>query len=311
MTRSTIPRRIALRGDAGARHGAAHPGRHPPELHPACGSLGAIGSNQTGAVRSGAHTTLAVTTGGCGLLDAARNPAAEGEPTPKPRDAEVVRLVERGCARGRLPRPVHKARRPTRRSAPSVRQCATRRPKVQRLTRGRRPQPACPTTGRRAHRGDTCATRGGAARPGAAPVAARRADSRRAREPLEWFADHAACDQRRRRHVAVRPALAHRRVRVLKSGCKVEELQHHTAERLERAMAIKMVIGWRIQLMVRSGARCPTCRATCLRPSCAMLATFARSPSPAAAGAPRRRRRSGCAPRRVAGRTRDVRPARS
>ena len=31
--------------------------------------------------------------------------------------------------------------------------------------------------------------------------------------------------------------------RVLKSGCKVEELQHHTAERLERAMAIKMVVG--------------------------------------------------------------------
>ena len=27
--------------------------------------------------------------------------------------------------------------------------------------------------------------------------------------------------------------------RVLKSGCKVEELQHHAAERLERAMAIK------------------------------------------------------------------------
>ena len=41
--------------------------------------------------------------------------------------------------------------------------------------------------------------------------------------------------------------------RVLKSGCKVEELQHHTAERLERAMAIKMVIGWRIQLMVQLG----------------------------------------------------------
>ena len=29
------------------------------------------------------------------------------------------------------------------------------------------------------------------------------------------------------------------------SGCKVEELQHHEAERLERAMAIKMVVGWR------------------------------------------------------------------
>ena len=45
--------------------------------------------------------------------------------------------------------------------------------------------------------------------------------------------------------------------RVLKSGCKVEELQHHTAERLERAMAIKMVIGWRIQLMVQLGREVP------------------------------------------------------
>ena len=30
--------------------------------------------------------------------------------------------------------------------------------------------------------------------------------------------------------------------RILKSGCKVEELQHHSAERLERTIAIKMVI---------------------------------------------------------------------
>ena len=45
--------------------------------------------------------------------------------------------------------------------------------------------------------------------------------------------------------------------RVLKSGCKVEELQHHTAERLERAIAIKMVVGWRIQLMVQLGRETP------------------------------------------------------
>ena len=45
--------------------------------------------------------------------------------------------------------------------------------------------------------------------------------------------------------------------RILKSGCKVEELQHHTAERLERAIAIKMVIAWRIQLMVRLGREVP------------------------------------------------------
>ena len=45
--------------------------------------------------------------------------------------------------------------------------------------------------------------------------------------------------------------------RVLKSGCKVEELQHHAAERLERAIAIKMVVGWRIQLMVQLGREAP------------------------------------------------------
>ena len=38
---------------------------------------------------------------------------------------------------------------------------------------------------------------------------------------------------------------------------KVEELQHHTAERLERAIAIKMVVAWRIQLMLRLGRETP------------------------------------------------------
>src|SRR3972149_5330029 len=37
--------------------------------------------------------------------------------------------------------------------------------------------------------------------------------------------------------------------RVLKSGCKVQDHQHETAERLERAIAIDVVLAWRIQLM--------------------------------------------------------------
>lgn len=37
--------------------------------------------------------------------------------------------------------------------------------------------------------------------------------------------------------------------RVLKSGCRVEDLAHETAERLRRAIAINMVIAWRIMLM--------------------------------------------------------------
>ena len=69
--------------------------------------------------------------------------------------------------------------------------------------------------------------------------------------------------------------------RVLKSGCKVEELQHHTAERLERAMAIKMVIGWRIQLMVQLGREVPELPGELLFSDreLRVLATFARSRS--------------------------------
>ena len=37
--------------------------------------------------------------------------------------------------------------------------------------------------------------------------------------------------------------------RILKSGCKVEELAHRTAARLARAAAINLVVAWRIFLM--------------------------------------------------------------
>ena len=69
--------------------------------------------------------------------------------------------------------------------------------------------------------------------------------------------------------------------RILKSGCKVEELQHHSAERLERAIAIKMVVGWRIQLMVRLGREVPELPAEVLfcETELRVLATFARSRS--------------------------------
>ena len=41
--------------------------------------------------------------------------------------------------------------------------------------------------------------------------------------------------------------------RVLKSGCRIKQLGHHSAERLERAIAIHLVIGWRIMLMTLLG----------------------------------------------------------
>ena len=81
-------------------------------------------------------------------------------------------------------------------------------------------------------------------------------------EPLEWFllttvpvAD--AADAVRILHWYTLRWRIEEYFRVLKSGCKVEELQHGRAERLERAMAVKMVIGWRIQLMTRLGRETP------------------------------------------------------
>lgn len=45
--------------------------------------------------------------------------------------------------------------------------------------------------------------------------------------------------------------------RVLKSGCRIEALQHKTAGRLKRAIAINLVIAWRIMLMTLLGRQCP------------------------------------------------------
>jgi hypothetical protein len=45
--------------------------------------------------------------------------------------------------------------------------------------------------------------------------------------------------------------------RVLKSGCRIEGLAHQTAERLKRAIAINLVIAWRLMLMTLLGRACP------------------------------------------------------
>jgi hypothetical protein len=45
--------------------------------------------------------------------------------------------------------------------------------------------------------------------------------------------------------------------RVLKSGCRVEALQHKTATRLERAIALNIVIAWRIMLLTLLGRQSP------------------------------------------------------
>ena len=45
--------------------------------------------------------------------------------------------------------------------------------------------------------------------------------------------------------------------RVLKSGCRIEDMAHETAERLRRAIAINLVIAWRIMLMTLLGRETP------------------------------------------------------
>jgi hypothetical protein len=45
--------------------------------------------------------------------------------------------------------------------------------------------------------------------------------------------------------------------RVLKSGCRVEALQHKTATRLKRAIAFNLVIAWRIMLLTLLGRQAP------------------------------------------------------
>jgi hypothetical protein len=44
---------------------------------------------------------------------------------------------------------------------------------------------------------------------------------------------------------------------VLKNGCKVEALPLSTIGRLELALALFMIIPWRIQILMRSGRICP------------------------------------------------------
>ena len=45
--------------------------------------------------------------------------------------------------------------------------------------------------------------------------------------------------------------------RALKSGCKIEKLAHQCVDRLERALAINMVIAWHIMVMTLLGREVP------------------------------------------------------
>jgi hypothetical protein len=54
--------------------------------------------------------------------------------------------------------------------------------------------------------------------------------------------------------------------RVLKSGCRIESHQHHSAERLARAIAIDAVIGWRLMLLTLLARETPHAPATLVFP---------------------------------------------
>ncbi len=45
--------------------------------------------------------------------------------------------------------------------------------------------------------------------------------------------------------------------RLLKSGCNIEAHQHHTADRLARAIAVDAVIAWRVMLLTLLGRQVP------------------------------------------------------
>ena len=45
--------------------------------------------------------------------------------------------------------------------------------------------------------------------------------------------------------------------RVLKSGCRVEELQLETAERFKPRLALYMIVAWRVMYVLMMGRECP------------------------------------------------------
>ena len=81
-------------------------------------------------------------------------------------------------------------------------------------------------------------------------------------KPIEWFVLTTLCvDSSEQAAEILRFYSLRWRIedwhRVLKSGCSIDKLGHHSAERLERAMAIRMVIAWRVMLMTLLGREVP------------------------------------------------------
>lgn len=80
--------------------------------------------------------------------------------------------------------------------------------------------------------------------------------------PVEWFllTTRAIASDEQAKTCLARYCLRWRIAdwhRVLKAGCRIERLQHATAERLKRAIAIQLVIAWRIMLLTLLGRETP------------------------------------------------------
>jgi hypothetical protein len=81
-------------------------------------------------------------------------------------------------------------------------------------------------------------------------------------EPVEWFllttlaVASAADAERCLRWYTLRWRIEDWH-RVLKSGCRIGDLAHESAERLRRAIGINLVIAWRIMLMTLLGREMP------------------------------------------------------
>ena len=336
--------------------------------------LGAIGSNQTGAVARGLelHTTLAVNPDGValGVLRAAfdapapANPEAEGEPPPKPREErKSFRWIEglRDCAQAAEPLSETRVVCVMDREADFLDLFVEHRaaaPQVDLLVRakadrvlGREQTPDGQTVSRRLFDTVRNAPARGAAKVEVQRLSARVKASKQARKDRRAArvadvtlryqqvalpcpgaaadrtvgrprtrgtaaargraagvvpADHVACDQHRRRHAhpaMVRPALAHRRIlpgaQVRLQGRGVAA-PHGRAARTRHGHQDGHRVAHPVDGPARARGARPAERPAVLRWRVARARHLRPLPQAAAAGAPRRRRRSGRAPRRVA-----------
>ena len=336
--------------------------------------LGAIGSNQTGAVARGLelHTTLAVNPDGVALgvlraafdAPASANSEAEGEPTPKPREErKSFRWIERlrDCAqaaeqlsqtrvvcvmdreadfldlfvehraaapqtdllvRAKADRVLGREKTPdgqtvSRRLFDTVRNAPARgaaKVEVQRLSARVKASKQARKDRREARVADVtlryqqvllALPRRRAGRPVGRPRA-RGTTAARGRAAGVVPADHVAGEQRRRRHAhpaMVRPALAHRRIlpgaQVRLQGRRVAA-PHGRAARTRHGHQDGHRVAHPVDGPTRARSARPAGRPAVLRWRVARARHLRPLTQAAAAGAPRRRCRSGRAPRRLA-----------